>query len=190
MPRSNFGKVELIVDTGHPLLNRTVDGFLKIGTVAATRSAAEDVYSMAQKGSVSSKSIEHSLKKMCKEGAYWGEFIKLYLFTMHVDGYVLARTVTGPSNFRAKYCFSYYAGAIAGTYVGMEYGVAKIRGTYDYIYLIYAIMSYEVPGLVIYPTIHGALVSAVSSGNRDKIVVDAITGGAIATAVEFINYFT
>ena len=34
----------------------------------------------------------------------------------------------------------------------------------------------------------GALVSAVSNGNRDKIIVDAITGGAIATAVEFINY--
>ncbi|XP_074270522.1 outer envelope pore protein 16, chloroplastic [Silene latifolia] len=140
MPRSSLGKVELIVDTGHPLLNRTVDGFLKIGTVAVVRSAAEDVYAMAQKGSVSSNSVEHSLKKMCKEGAYWG--------------------------------------AIAGTYVGMEYGVAKIRGTYDY------------KNAMIGGALTGALVSVVSKSKGDKIVVDAITGGAIATAVELINYLT
>jgi hypothetical protein len=36
----------------------------------------------------------------------------------------------------------------------------------------------------------GALVSAASNNNKDKIVVDAITGGAIATAAEFLNYLT
>lgn len=36
----------------------------------------------------------------------------------------------------------------------------------------------------------GALVSAASNNNRDKIVLDAITGGAIATAAEFLNYLT
>ena len=36
----------------------------------------------------------------------------------------------------------------------------------------------------------GALVSAASNNNRDKIVMDAITGGAVATASEFLNYLT
>jgi len=36
----------------------------------------------------------------------------------------------------------------------------------------------------------GALVSAASNNNKDKIVVDAITGGALATAAEFLNYLT
>lgn len=36
----------------------------------------------------------------------------------------------------------------------------------------------------------GALISVVSSNKRDKIVKDAITGGAVATAAEFINYLT
>lgn len=36
----------------------------------------------------------------------------------------------------------------------------------------------------------GALASAVGNNKRDKIVQDAITGGAIATAAQFINYLT
>lgn len=36
----------------------------------------------------------------------------------------------------------------------------------------------------------GALISAASNKNRDKVVIDAITGGAVATAAEFINYLT
>jgi hypothetical protein len=36
----------------------------------------------------------------------------------------------------------------------------------------------------------GAMVSAASNNNKDKIVVDAITGGAIVTAAEFLNYLT
>lgn len=36
----------------------------------------------------------------------------------------------------------------------------------------------------------GALISAASNNNRDKIVKDAITGGAVATAAEFLNYLT
>jgi hypothetical protein len=36
----------------------------------------------------------------------------------------------------------------------------------------------------------GALFSAAANNHRDKIVKDAITGGAIATAVEFVNYRT
>jgi hypothetical protein len=36
----------------------------------------------------------------------------------------------------------------------------------------------------------GALVSAANNSKKDKIAVDAITGAAIATAAEFINYLT
>lgn len=36
----------------------------------------------------------------------------------------------------------------------------------------------------------GAVISAVTNNGRDKIVTDAIAGGAIATAAEFINYLT
>ena len=37
----------------------------------------------------------------------------------------------------------------------------------------------------------GAVVSAVTSNDKkDKVVVDAITGAAVATAAEFINYLT
>ncbi|PKI36435.1 hypothetical protein CRG98_043217 [Punica granatum] len=122
MPRGGLSgsfstpRVDVLIDMGNPLLNITVDGFLKIGAVAATRVAAEDAYHAFKRGSLSGDKIEHSLKKMCKEGAYWG--------------------------------------TVAGVYAGMEYGVERIRGT------------------------------------RDWIVMDAITGSAIATAAEFINYLT
>ena len=36
----------------------------------------------------------------------------------------------------------------------------------------------------------GAVISAASNKNKDKIVMDAIAGSAIATAAEFINHFT
>lgn len=34
----------------------------------------------------------------------------------------------------------------------------------------------------------GAVVSAATSSKGDKIIMDAITGGAVATAAEFLNY--
>lgn len=125
---------------GNPFLNLTVDGFLKIGSVAATRAAAEDAYHVVRKGTISTHNFENTLKKMCKEGAYWG--------------------------------------TVAGVYVGMEYGVERIRGTRDW------------KNAMIGGALTGALISAASNKNRDKVVIDAITGGAVATAAEFINYLT
>ncbi|XP_038707845.1 outer envelope pore protein 16, chloroplastic isoform X1 [Tripterygium wilfordii] len=85
MPRSGFAaslstpKVDVVIDMGNPFLNHTVDAFLKIGSVAATRAAAEDVYYIVKRpGNVSRHSMEHSLKKMCKEGAYWGTVAGVY----------------------------------------------------------------------------------------------------------------
>ncbi|KAH8520375.1 hypothetical protein H0E87_001719 [Populus deltoides] len=105
MPSSSFGaslatpKLNVAIDTGNPFLNVTVDGFLKIGTVAAAKSLAEDAYYVVKGGNFSGRKIEHSLKKMCKEGAYWG--------------------------------------TVAGMYVGMEYGMERIRGTHDWVCCLY-----------------------------------------------------
>ncbi|KAF7837777.1 outer envelope pore protein 16, chloroplastic [Senna tora] len=133
-------KVDVAIDMGNPFLNLTLDGFLKIGTVAATRAAAEDTYHILKKGSVSRHNFEDMLKKMCKEGAYWG--------------------------------------AIGGLYVGTEYGVERIRGTRDW------------KNAMIGGAMTGAIVSAATNNKKDRIVMDAITGAAVATAAEFINYLT
>ncbi|CAK9327030.1 unnamed protein product [Citrullus colocynthis] len=140
MPRTGFvgslstPKVDVVIDMGNPFLNLTVDGFLKIGSVAATRAAAEDAYHVVRKGTISTHNFENTLKKMCKEGAYWG--------------------------------------TVAGVYVGMEYGVERIRGTRDW------------KNAMIGGALTGALISAASNKNRDKVVIDAITGGAVATAAD------
>ncbi|KAJ8558487.1 hypothetical protein K7X08_034016 [Anisodus acutangulus] len=146
MARSRFSgslatpKIDFVIDMGNPLLNYTLDAFLKIGTVAATKVVAEESYEIVKRGSVSSHNFEKSLKKMCKEGAYWG--------------------------------------TVAGVYAGIEYGAERIRGTRDW------------KNAMIGGALTGALVSAASNNNRDKIVMDAITGGAVATAAEFLNYLT
>ncbi|KAF4362200.1 hypothetical protein G4B88_009480 [Cannabis sativa] len=130
MPNTRFSgsvsspDVSVTIDMGHPFLNHTVDGFLKIGAIAATRAVAEDVFHVVKKGSISKGNVEHTLKKMCKEGAYWG--------------------------------------TVAGVYKNAMIGGA----------------------------LTGALVSIATSQDKDKIVINAITGGAIATASEFINYLT
>ncbi|KAL2508451.1 Outer envelope pore protein 16-1 [Forsythia ovata] len=111
-------KVDLIVDMGNPFLNLTVDGFLKIGTVAAARVAAEEAY------------------------------------------YVVKR------------------GAVAAVYVGMEYGAERVRGTRDW------------KNAMLGGALTGAIMSVASNNKGDKIVTDAIAGGAVATAAEFLNYLT
>uniref|UniRef100_A0A3Q7GLZ9 Uncharacterized protein n=1 Tax=Solanum lycopersicum TaxID=4081 RepID=A0A3Q7GLZ9_SOLLC len=56
MARSRFSgslispKVDLRIDLGNPFLNHTVDAFLKIGTVAATKTVAEETYGIVTRG--------------------------------------------------------------------------------------------------------------------------------------------
>ncbi|KAJ9548278.1 hypothetical protein OSB04_020821 [Centaurea solstitialis] len=69
-------------------------------------------------------------------------------------------------------------GTVAGVYVGMEYGLERVRGTRDW------------KNAMLGGALTGALVSAVSSNKGDRIITDAITGGAIATAAEFIKHLT
>ncbi|CAM0958410.1 unnamed protein product [Alopecurus aequalis] len=144
MPRAGISagsqKVDFVIDTGNPLLNRTVDGFIKIGAVGACKVLAEDAFECIHKGNVSTDKLEKTLKRSVTEGAYWG--------------------------------------AAAGLYVGVEYGVEKIRGKYDW------------KNALIGGVVSGALVSAANNSKADKIATDAITAGALATAVEFINYLT
>ncbi|XP_040865343.1 outer envelope pore protein 16, chloroplastic-like isoform X2 [Glycine max] len=117
---------------------------------------------MSVPGNISSRDFEKTLKKMCKEGVYWG--------------------------------------TIAGVYVGMEYGVERIRGTRDWVILSRGWLDLHLPfaqlpafytkNAMIGGAVTGALVSAASNNKKDKIAIDAITGAAIATAAEFINYLT
>ncbi|KZV18061.1 outer envelope pore protein 16, chloroplastic [Dorcoceras hygrometricum] len=69
-------------------------------------------------------------------------------------------------------------GAVAGVYVGVENGVEKLRGIKDW------------KNAAISGALTGAVLSAATNRNRDKIVLDAITGGAVATAAEFLNHLT
>ncbi|KAK4764080.1 hypothetical protein SAY87_013518 [Trapa incisa] len=146
MPRSRLSSsfstpaVDVVIDTGNPVVNVAVDGFIKIGAVAATRAAAEDAYHATKSGNMSFHKLEHSFKKMCKEGAYWG--------------------------------------TAAGLYAGIEYGAVKVRGTRDW------------KNAMIGGAMTGLVISAASSHDKDKVIMDAITGGAIATAAEFLNYLT
>lgn len=43
-------KVDVFIDMGNPVLNRTVDGFLKTASVAATRAAVEETFRSLQRG--------------------------------------------------------------------------------------------------------------------------------------------
>lgn len=74
MPRSRFAgslispKVDVYIDMGNPFLNHTVDAFLKIGTVAATKTVAEETYGMVTRGSVSSHNFEFLLRAFQNHG--------------------------------------------------------------------------------------------------------------------------
>lgn len=104
------------------------------------------------------------------------------------------------------------AGTVAGVYVGVVYGVERVRGRSDWVRRCFELDSFDCQKNFSTPTsvsvffccsrdplqknamvggaLSGALVSAASSNHGDKIVKDAITAGAVATAVEFANYLT
>ncbi|XP_078435348.1 outer plastid envelope protein 16-1 [Wolffia australiana] len=131
-------RIDFHIDTGNAFLNRAADGFFTIGAVAVAKVAVEETYHCLQKGSLSENALKESLKKMCKEGAYWG--------------------------------------TVAGAYAGTEYAIQRIRGKKDWKNSLYG------------GFITGALVAAASKKNRDDVVKAAITGGAVATAANFINH--
>uniref|UniRef100_A0A0A9FHA4 Uncharacterized protein n=1 Tax=Arundo donax TaxID=35708 RepID=A0A0A9FHA4_ARUDO len=99
MPRGGFSgsltspKIDVVIDMGNPFLNRTVDGFLKIGAVGACKVAAEETFECLNRGDVSKHKLEHALKKMCKEGAYWVLLLVfMWAWSMELNGSMVALT--------------------------------------------------------------------------------------------------
>lgn len=70
--------VNVIVDMGHPFLNRTVDGFFKIGGVGAAHAAAQGIFVNLKKESITKHDLEHTAKNMAKEGLQWGVVAGVY----------------------------------------------------------------------------------------------------------------
>lgn len=70
--------VDVIIDTGHPLLNRTVDGFLKIGGVGVGHAVVQGIFLNLKKESVTKHDLEHTVKRMGEEGVQWGAIAGIY----------------------------------------------------------------------------------------------------------------
>ncbi|XP_010510565.1 PREDICTED: outer envelope pore protein 16-1, chloroplastic-like [Camelina sativa] len=68
-----------------------------------------------------------------------------------------------------------YWGAAAGVYVGTEYGIERVRGTRDW------------KNAMLAGAATGAVLSAAGKKGKDTVVIDAILGGALATASQFLN---
>ncbi|XP_073304561.1 outer envelope pore protein 16, chloroplastic isoform X1 [Primulina huaijiensis] len=175
-------KVDVMVDMGNPVLNLAVDGFLKIGAVAATKVAAEETYDiLIRHGSISTEKLEYSVENLISSlflthaiSFSFIDMLKCTPFSFFMPSLIVLMSLQLKRMCREGASW----GAVAGVYVGMEYGVERIRGTKDW------------KNALVSGAVTGALLSAASNRNRDKIVFDAIAGGAVATAAEFLNYLT
>ncbi|CAK9188276.1 unnamed protein product [Ilex paraguariensis] len=150
MPRSRFSgpfsspKVDIFVDMGNPFLNTTVDGFLKIGAVAATKTAAEETYHIVKRGNVSSHNFEHSCPGCAHLIEMGGAVCTSYWY------FVIGTNPMMGNKTRLEFCINKvakehtqqlkkmckegaYWGTIAGVYCGMEYGMERVRGTRDWV---------------------------------------------------------
>ncbi|KAI5076614.1 hypothetical protein GOP47_0008679 [Adiantum capillus-veneris] len=84
MPRARVSNhvhspsVDVFIDMGHPFLNRTVDGFLKIGAVGAAHAASQEIFASLKKESVTKHDLQHTAKRMGKEGVQWGVIAGVY----------------------------------------------------------------------------------------------------------------
>ncbi|XP_024372042.1 outer envelope pore protein 16, chloroplastic [Physcomitrium patens] len=133
--------VDFLVDLGHPMLNRVVDGFVKVGGVGALHAASQDASRFLLQEETNKKSLEMSVQRMGKEAVQWG--------------------------------------LVAGVYTGMTYGMQEARGVHDW------------KNALLGGALTGAALSLTEANPRsDRIVRGAITGGAIATAAEFLRSLT
>lgn len=144
MVRSRFSasvespKVDVIVDLGHPLLNYSVDGFLKVGGVGAAHAVVQDTFRILKSEALTKNDLEKLVKRAGREGLQWG--------------------------------------TVAGVYAGVEYSLEKSRGVQDW------------KNAAIGGAVTGAILSLTESGfTKDKMLQQAITGGALAPASEFIR---
>lgn len=76
--RASSPTVDLVVDMGNPVLNSTVNGFLKVGPVGATHAATQEAFKMFAKESVTKGDLERLVKKAGKEGLQWGVVAGVY----------------------------------------------------------------------------------------------------------------
>lgn len=70
--RAESPRLDLVVDMGNPILNSTVNGFLKVGPVGATHAASQEAFKMFTKESVTKRDLEALVKKAGREGLQWG----------------------------------------------------------------------------------------------------------------------
>ena len=76
--RASSPTVDLVVDMGNPVLNSTVNGFLKVGPVGAAHAATQEAFKMFAKESVTKGDLERLVKKAGKEGLQWGVVAGVY----------------------------------------------------------------------------------------------------------------
>ncbi|KAJ7296120.1 hypothetical protein O6H91_06G133500 [Diphasiastrum complanatum] len=137
----NSPSVDVLVDTGNPLLNRVVDGFVKVGGVGVLHAASQECTKFLLKEETNKKSLEHMVNRMGKEAAQWG--------------------------------------LVAGLYSGMTYSMQEARGVHDW---KNALLGGALTG--------AALALTESEYGHERVIRGAITGGAIATAAEFLRNLT
>ncbi|KAH7331465.1 hypothetical protein KP509_20G035000 [Ceratopteris richardii] len=82
--RFNSPSVDVIVDMGHPLLNRLVDGFIKVGGVGALHALTQETYGIVRREKASKRSIEIMAQRAGKEAGQWGLIGAIYTGSVYV----------------------------------------------------------------------------------------------------------
>lgn len=138
-PRADSPTVDVVVDIGNPILNSTVNGFLKVAPVGASHAVTQEAFRMFQDERVTKRDLERMVKRAGKDGLQWG--------------------------------------VVAGVYSGVQYGIERMRGRRDW------------KNAAIGGAITGAILTMGDKQyDRQRMIQTAITGGAIATANEFLRY--
>lgn len=75
--------VEFLIDLGHPLLNRVVDGFVKVGGVGVLHAATQDATRMLLQEETNKHSLESMVQRTGKEAVQWGLVAGLYSGTTY-----------------------------------------------------------------------------------------------------------
>ncbi|XP_073385181.1 outer envelope pore protein 16, chloroplastic isoform X1 [Physcomitrium patens] len=70
--------LDVIVDLGHPLLNSSVDGFLKVGGVGVAHAAVQDTFRILRSDQVTKNDLEKLVRRAGFEGLQWGAVAGVY----------------------------------------------------------------------------------------------------------------
>lgn len=80
--RAESPTLDLVVDMGNPILNSTVNGFLKVAPVGATHAATQRAFRMIEKESVTKRDLKEMVKLAGQEGLQWGLVAGIYSGTL------------------------------------------------------------------------------------------------------------